>query len=300
MKQIIPSLWFDDQAEDAANFYTTVFQDSKILGTDYYTDASKEIHGHNAGDVLTVEFELYGQRFVGLNGGPFFTFSPVISFLVRCRSVEEVDSIWKKISQDATVLMPLDTYSFSKRYGWLNDRFGVSWQIALSEDEVTQRILPSLMFVNEKCGKAEEAMNFYTSIFRESSIGTIGRYGANQQPDKEGTIAYGEFSLEGNQFVAMDSARMHDFDFSESISLMVECDTQEEIDYYWGALSAAPEAEQCGWLKDKYGVSWQIVPKILYEMLQGGTQEQRERVTGAFLEMKKFNISELERVYYSV
>ena len=96
---------------------------------------------------------------------------------------------------------------------------------------------------------------------------------------------------------ALDSAREHNFSFNESISLLVQCDTQEEIDYYWEKLSAVPEAEQCGWLKDKYGLSWQISPAALQEMMTKGTREQIDRVTQAFLPMKKFDIAELQRTY---
>jgi predicted 3-demethylubiquinone-9 3-methyltransferase (glyoxalase superfamily) len=95
----------------------------------------------------------------------------------------------------------------------------------------------------------------------------------------------------------MDSAQAHDFTFNEAISLMVNCNNQEEIDYYWGKLSAVPESEQCGWLKDSYGVSWQVVPAGLDDMLQNGTREQVDRVTEAFLQMKKFDLAELERAY---
>lgn len=297
MNQVVPNLWLDDQAQAAADFYTTVFDNAKILRTDYYTDAGKEIHGHKAGDVLTIELEIEGQRFIALNGGPQFKINPAISFFVRCADEEEVNRLWDKLSDSGSVLMPLDSYPFSKRYGWLSDKFGVNWQIILSEDEIKQKIVTSLLFTNDQSGKAEEAMNFYTSVFPDSGIGTITRYAAGQEPDKEGTVAYGEFTILGQQFVAMDSAQNHDFKFNEGVSLMVTFDTQEEIDKYWSKLSAVPEAEICGWLKDKYGVSWQIVPSSMNEMLKNGTPEQIERVMAALMKMKKLDIAELERAY---
>jgi predicted 3-demethylubiquinone-9 3-methyltransferase (glyoxalase superfamily) len=117
------------------------------------------------------------------------------------------------------------------------------------------------------------------------------------EQDQEVTIMFTDFMLENQWFAAMDSAQEHAFHFNEAISLMVYCDTQEEIDDYWEKLSAVPEAEQCGWLKDKYGVSWQIVPRGMDEMMANGTREQVDRVTQAFLPMKKLIISELQKAY---
>ena len=153
------------------------------------------------------------------------------------------------------------------------------------------------MFVGAVCGKAEEAITFYLSVFKDSKWGRVARYSTGHEPDKEGTIAFADFLIENQWFAAMDSAREHDFAFNEAISFMVNCQDQKEIDYYWERLSAVPEAEQCGWLKDKYGVSWQIVPTVMDEMLQSGDQEKRDRVTEAFLQMKKFDIEALKKAY---
>jgi predicted 3-demethylubiquinone-9 3-methyltransferase (glyoxalase superfamily) len=147
------------------------------------------------------------------------------------------------------------------------------------------------------CGKAEEAADFYLSVFNNSRRGEIARYPAGMEPDKEGTIMFTDFILEGEWFAAMDSAQDHAYQFNEAISLMVYCDTQDEIDYYWDKLSAVPEAEQCGWVKDRYGVSWQVAPRLLGEMISKGSREQVDRVTQTFLPMKKLIISELEEAY---
>jgi len=297
MQQIVPNLWFDGQAKAAADFYAAAFQNAKVLRMDRYTEAGKEIHGHEPGEVMTVEFEIEGQRFIALNGGPQFKITPAISFFVRCSTAEEVNTLWQNLSPDADILMELNEYPFSKRYGWLSDKFGVSWQIILNETEVSQKIATSLMFTQNVAGKAEEAMNFYTSVFPNSAVGLVSRYEAGQEPDVEGTVMYGEFTLLSQKLVAMDSAQDHEFTFTEGISLLVECKTQEEIDAYWEALSAVPESEACGWLKDKYGVSWQIAPVALGEMLKEGTQEQVERVTAAFMKMKKLDIAALQAAY---
>ncbi len=195
--------------------------------------------------------------------------------------------------------MPLDTYPFSERYGWVQDKYGLSWQLILTNPAGEERplIIPTLMFVGNVCGKAEEASDFYLTVFKNPKRGANAHYPAGMEPDQEGTVMFTDFKLEGQWFAAMDSARMHDFTFNEAISFMVRCDTQEEIDYYWGALSAVPEAEQCGWLKDKYGVSWQVVPTVLPEMLNDSDYEKSQRVMEVMLHMKKIGIEELERAY---
>jgi predicted 3-demethylubiquinone-9 3-methyltransferase (glyoxalase superfamily) len=248
---------------------------------------------------MNIEFEIEGQRFIAINGGPLFEFNPSISFLVACKTKDEVDALWQQLSIDGKSLMELGTYPFSERYGWTQDKYGVSWQLMfMGEHKINQKITPTLMFVGQHLGKAEPAVNFYTTVFLNSDIDHFMRYGKGEQPDKEGTVRHVVFTLERQEFAAMDSAREHNFNFNEAISLMVECQTQEEIDYYWRKLTADGGQENvCGWLKDKFGVSWQVAPTILAEMLQDRNKENVERVTNAFLKMKKFNIEELKKAY---
>ena len=206
--------------------------------------------------------------------------------------------LWQSLSAGGTALMELGSYPFSEWYGWIQDKYGVSWQVMfMGEREIYQSIIPTLMFVGGNAGKAEEAINFYASVFRDAKVGGIMRYEKGEEPDTEGTIKYSRLVLEGQEFAAMDSAYKHDFAFNEAISLMVHCADQEEIDYYWDKLSAVPESEQCGWLKDKYGLSWQIVPDAMDEMMAEGTPEQIDRVTEAFLPMKKLDIAKLQAAY---
>ena len=291
MPKITPHLWFDREAVEAAELYSSTFPNSRV------TDIST-LHDTPSGDTDVVSFELFGQPFMAISAGPLFRFTPAVSFLVRCGSKAEVDELWETLSEGGEALMPLDSYPFSERYGWTEDRYGLSWQIMFSEDG-RQRITPALMFVGEVCGRAEEAMSFYTSLFPDSEVGQVLRYADGEEPDEEGTIKHAGFSLAGQEFAAMDSAHEHGFGFNEAVSLMVSCDTQDEIDHYWDRMSAVPEAEQCGWLKDKFGVSWQIVPSVLGQLLGGGTEAQKARVTEAFLQMKKFDIAELKRAYES-
>ena len=291
MQKITPHLWFDKEAKDAAKFYTSVFKDSKINNT-------TTLHNTPSGSVDIVDIELLGQEFTLISAGPLFKFNPSISFLVACKTKNEVDALWEKLSEGGTALMELGEYPFSERYGWVQDRYGLSWQVMfMGEHKTTQKITPTLMFVGKQCGKAEEAINFYATVFHNAKVGDILRYSKGEEPDKEGTIKHAAFTLEGQEFAAMDSAREHNFAFNEAISFIVHCETQEEIDYYWEKLSADPKAEQCGWLKDKYGVSWQIVPTVMDEMLRDKDEEKLARVTEAFLKMKKFDIEVLVKAY---
>ncbi len=211
----------------------------------------------------------------------------------------QLDALWSALSEGGKVLMPFDTYPFSKKYGWIEDKYGVSWQLILTNPDGEGRpfIISSILFTNDVYGKAEEATDFYLSVFKDTKRGTLARYPAGMEPDKEGTVMFTDFKLEGQWFAAMESARSHDFFFTEAISFIVKCDTQDEVDYYWEKLSAVPEAEQCGWLKDKYGLSWQITLAKMDEMMRDGTPEQIGRVTQAFLQMKKFDLATLERAY---
>lgn len=298
MEKITPHLWFDKEAREAVEFYTSLFPNSKITNI-------TTIHDTPSGDCDVVSFELSSQSFMAISAGPLFKFNPSVSFLVNFNPLqgndarEKLDLLWNKLISNGRELMPLQEYPFSKHYGWVQDKYGLSWQLILSDasSEERQFIIPSLMFVGNMCGKAEEAINFYTSIFKNSRSGIVSRYGSDQALSKEGTIAFTDFMLLGKWFAAMDSAGNYDFVFNEAISFMVNCETQEEINYYWEKLSAVPEAEQCGWLKDKYGLSWQIVPTALSEMMKNGTPKQIERVTQAFLSMKKFDIATLRRTY---
>ena len=291
MQTITPHLWFDKEAKEAAEFYTSIFKDSRIENT-------ATLQNTPSGTVDILSLELLGQDFRLINAGPLFKFTPAVSFLVACETKIEVDALWNELSKGGSALMELGDYPFSERYGWTQDRFGLSWQVMFMGDgKVQPRITPTLMFVGAQCGRAEEAINFYSSVFHDAKVDHILRYGKDDKPDKEGTIKHAGVSLEGESFAVMDSARAHDFTFNEAISFMVHCDTQERIDYFWSKLSAEPKAEQCGWLKDKFGFSWQIVPTAMDEMLRDKDESKLARVTEAFLKMKKFDIAQLREAY---
>jgi predicted 3-demethylubiquinone-9 3-methyltransferase (glyoxalase superfamily) len=292
--KITPYLWFDDMAEDAANLYVSLFKNSKVGTISRYAQAAEQVSGKKAGSVMSVEFTIAGQTFIALNGGPVFSFTPAISFYVACESLEEIDRLYEALAVDGETLMQLDQYPFSERYGWVNDRFGVSWQLYIGES--AQKITPCLMFTQDRYGKAEAAMKFYTSVFKNSKIEAAYYYEKDEE-EKEGLLKHGVFYLDNNRFIAMDSGLPHAFTFTPATSFMVACRDQKEIDYFWQALSAVPAAEQCGWLADKYGVSWQIVPAVLSTLLNMGDPAKVERGMQALLKMKKLDIKELERAF---
>lgn len=274
---IYPCLWFDGEAKAAADFYCTVFKESKITA-----DTS-----------IVVNFELFGQKFMALNGGPKYKVNPSISFFVVCGTEIETDDVWKSLSDGGTVMMALDKYPWSEKYGWVQDRFDVSWQISLGKmSDVGQKFTPLLMFAGEQHGRAEEAINFYTSVFDHSSVNGILKYKAGED-DKEGTVKHGQFRINNYVLMAMDSGFPHAFSFNEGISLVVTCDTQEEIDHYWNRFTEDGEESRCGWLKDKFGISWQIVPAILGKLMS--EPGKGERVVKAFLQMRKFDIEKLKQ-----
>lgn len=299
MQKITPHLWFDKGAKEAAAYYVSVFEkDSKVTSV-------QTIHNTPSGDADIVSFTLHGQPFMAISAGPYFKFTPAISFIVNFDPSKEsdaaknIDAVWNKLSEGGKALMEIGEYPFSKRYGWIQDTYGLTWQLILTNPEGEERpdIVPSLMFVGGKVGRAEEAVNFYTSVFKDSKKGALMRYPAGSDAGKEGTVMFTDFKLLDTWFAAMDSAGPHHFDFNEAVSFIVKCDSQEEIDYYWEKLSAVPESEQCGWCKDQFGLSWQIVPSAMDEMMASNDKDKIARVTKAFLQMKKFDIAKLHNAY---
>jgi len=158
MQKISPFLWFDDNAEEAVNFYTATFKSSRAGKPVRYTEAAAAASGRPKDSVMTVPFELEGHSFTAINGGPIFKFTPAVSFFVNCETKEEVQQLWDKLSTGGKALMPLDKYPFSEMYGWIQDKYGLSWQLFFSESPVKQKIVPSLLFVRDVSGKAEEAI----------------------------------------------------------------------------------------------------------------------------------------------
>jgi predicted 3-demethylubiquinone-9 3-methyltransferase (glyoxalase superfamily) len=290
MQKIAPFLWFDHQAEEAAKLYTSLFGRSRVTGTSRYGEAGPGPKG----TVMTASFELEGLPFTALNGGPVFSFTPAISFFVTCPTEAEVDALWRELSRGGKVMMELSRYPFSQKFGWLSDRYGLSWQINLSDRP--KKITPFFFFVGRQHGKAEEAMKSWVSKFEGSSIAQVERYPAGM-PEPEGTVMHGRFALAGQEFMAMESAGKHEFTFTPAISFWVSCENQEEVDRCWDTLSAGGKPGQCGWLEDAYGVSWQVVPAILPKLLGDKDPARAKRVTEAMLKMTRLDIGKLQEAH---
>lgn len=289
-KKITSNLWFNTEAVEATKTYVSLFSNSKITN-------QSVIKNTPSGDCDMLWFTLAGQEFASISAGPYFKLNPSISFFVEFTSEEESAKVWRTLIDGGKALMEYAEYPWAKKYGWLQDKYGVSWQLSFSEDHKGNTLItPFFMFVQRNAGRAKEAMEFYTGIFPNSKIVAMVPYGEGDG-DKVGYLKHARFQLSGNNFMALDSSAKHDFTFNEAVSFIVKCDTQKEIDYYWDKLSAVPESEQCGWLKDKYGVSWQIVPSAMDAMMGSVDPEKIQRVTQAFLKMKKFDIATLEKAF---
>jgi predicted 3-demethylubiquinone-9 3-methyltransferase (glyoxalase superfamily) len=275
--KIYPCLWFDGQAKAAAELYCSIFSNAKIT----------------VDTPMVVNFEIEGKKFMGLNGGPMFKINPSISILVTCESNEEIENAYNKLLDGGSVMMPLDKYPWSEKYAWVKDKFDMTWQLMLGDlSKGGEKIVPTFLFTGDKFGKAQEAIQLYTSLFPDSKAHEAQLYQEGEgQP--VGTLKFGHFTLAKDLFAAMDGPGEHKFTFNEGVSLFVECDDQAEIDKYWNALTADGGKEsQCGWLKDKFGVSWQIVPRVLGKLMSDPSKGQK--VMQVVMKTIKFNIAELE------
>ncbi|MBL0146603.1 MAG: VOC family protein [Chitinophagaceae bacterium] len=277
---IHPCFWYNGNAKAAAEFYCTVFPDSKIT----------------VDSAMVVNFELYGQKFMGLNGGPQFTFNPSVSFMVTCEHDAEIDELWNKLSDGGFVMMPLNKYDWSERYGFLQDKFGLSWQIYKGNySYVNQKITPTFLFIGDNYGRAEASVKFYTKVFSSASIDSILLYTKEEGP-QAGKVKHAQYILDGKVFMAMDGFGPHQFAFNEAISFVIECKDQQEIDYYWDTLIADGGRESmCGWLKDKFGVSWQVIPNVIGKLMSDPAKGQS--VMQAILQMKKLDIAKMEQAF---
>jgi predicted 3-demethylubiquinone-9 3-methyltransferase (glyoxalase superfamily) len=297
MQKITPFLWFDNNAEDAVNFYTSVFDNSKILSITRYNEDSAKATGQKANSAMTIGFQLEEQNFTALNGGPHFKLNQSTSFFVYCESDSKIENICNKLSDGGSIIFPLDKYDWSPKYAWVIDKFGLSWQLDVDKINNPQKIVPALLFVNDKVLKVKEAVNYYSTVFPDSKILMEFPYDKSAGlPD--GTLLFAQFKLAGHLFNAMSGMGEHKFDFNEAFSFVVNCKDQEEVDYYWDKLiSDGGQESMCAWLKDKYGVSWQIVPEALPRLLNDPDKTKAGKVMQAMLQMKKLNIAELENAY---
>lgn len=294
--RIVTCLWFDKNAAEAADFYVRTFPGGRVTTTAHYSETQDNPGGVPRGSVLTVAFEIGGRAFTAVNGGPHFKPNPSVSFFVLLESAAEVDRVAAALLDGGQALMPVGAWPWSERYGWIRDRFGYTWQLMLPRDHAAgATVFPCLMFSDAQHGNAEPAMRHYAEIFPNSEITTLERY--TETEPAPGTVKHARVSLAGQILACMDSHAPHGFAFNEAISFQVMCEDQTEVDRYWSALSAGGAESRCGWLKDRFGVSWQVVPVAMTQWMAGGDAAARDRTFQAMMPMKKLDIATLKRAF---
>ena len=282
MDQVItPAMWCDGTADEAAQFYADVFRDASI---------AEQAPG------LTAMVSIHGFRLSLINGGNQYAPNPSISCILNFDPLlfggEEqarayLDELYERLSTGG-VLMELGEYPFSPRYAWVRDRFGMTWQLMLTDPDGDPRpfVIPSFMFGGTNHAHAEEATDAWIALFDNARRGALYRY-EEGGPLDAGTVMFTDFTLRGTWMAATDSGTFHDFTFTPGVSMIVSCRNQEEIDRYWAGLSAVPEAERCGWCVDRWGVSWQIVPHNIAELMADAATRDK------ILHMGKIDLAKL-------
>ncbi|BAV05974.1 3-demethylubiquinone-9 3-methyltransferase [Filimonas lacunae] len=272
-----PCFILKGKAEEAADFYISTFGHAAVAQRMPFV----------------VQITVHGQKMMLLNDGPDTQPTPAISFMVLSDTAEETEKYYQALAEGGKVMMELGTYPWSDKYGWVADKYGISWQLYTgTKTEQEQRISPTLMFTGDNAGKASEAIHYYTTVFPHSSIQGILKY-AEGEGDSTDNVKHAQFSLNGYWVMAMDSSYNHGFGFTDAVSLVVECATQEEIDQYWNTLTADGGKEvACGWLVDKYGLRWQIIPDNIGKLFND--PEKGPRAVEKMLKMKKLIKAELE------
>ncbi|MBW0179283.1 VOC family protein [Sediminibacterium sp.] len=273
-KPIYPCIWFNNNAQEAAAFYCEIFNKASILES----------------NPIVTRFTAGGIVFMLLNGGPKYKVTPAVSYFVYCNGEGEINRLYEALKEGGNVLMPIGKYDWSPRYAWVQDRFGVNWQLDVEEINNEQKIVPNLLFVNKKNAQVAAARNFYMNTFA-NSMQLMDMPYPPEAGMGNGTLLFAQFKLNGFIMNAMSSTLQHEYDFTPGNSFVVECDDQKEIDYFWETLGAGGRYDMCGWLADQYGVSWQIVPAVLSELMSN--PEKGPRVIQAFLKMQKFDIQTL-------
>lgn len=274
-QKIYPCLWFEKEALEATDFYFKVFGEAQML--------------HKNDFVAT--FEIKGSKMMAINGGPHYKKTPAVSYFVYCGGDAEIERIYTMLTEGGMIMMPLGNYPWSRRYAFIEDKYGTAWQLDVDDVNNSQKIVPCLLFVNEKNKLAGEAVDYYTGIVKESTILFKSMYGPGQQMPEE-VVLFAQFKLHHVIINATRSTMKHDFDFTPGNSLVIECSTQEEIDYYWDQLGSGGQYSRCGWLTDRYGHSWQIIPDFLSAATSD--PETAHAVIQAFMSMTKFEIEPLK------
>ncbi len=295
--RIVPCIWLDDHAEAAASFYTAAFPEGHVDAVARYPRSGQNPSNKPPGSVLTVDVTVAGQRFTLLNAGPRFEPNPSVSFHVHLPDASAVDALHAELGEGGMDLMPLGTYPWSPRFVWMQDRFGVSWQLMVRDDVARPTVVPALMFAGPHHGRAREAIAAYVSIFPGSHLHHVEEF-AEGEGGEVGTVKQAVLELRGQPFVAMDGGAGHAFGFDEGVSLQVMCADQAEVDRVAIALAAdGGEEGRCGWVRDRFGLWWQVVPEAVGAWLDSDDEAARDRVFFALTPMRRLDVAALERAY---
>ena len=291
MQKIYPCIWLKERADEAAKFYVSLFENSTIGFTSYVGKSGAEISGQKVGSVLTVDLEIGGQSMQLLNGGTYYKLNPSTSIYVWCETEKEIDHLWKNLSAQGTVLFELQKYPWAEKYGWCTDRFGLSWQLMIGKGPA--KIAPALLFTGEAYGKGEKAVNFYLSKFKNSKIEFM-----HKDPSTN-TVLHSVFKLDGVPFVLMEgpSKGKEEMGLNGAMSFVINCKDQNEIDIYWNSIKRAGSPEACGWIEDEFGVSWQVVPTMMIELLKDSNTQKVESMMAAMMKMEKLEIELLKNAF---
>lgn len=287
MQKIIPHLWFDKEALEAVQLYTSLFPDSHMDWIHDLTDTP-------SGDAVLVQFQLANLTLAAISAGPYFKLNESTSLMVHFQNKDELNRIFEALSEAGRVLMPLGEYPFNSHYVWFEDRFGLSWQFFYSpENSRAVQLEICLLFSQKQVGQARSFLEKAQALFLNSQIGTVNHYQENEKQEAKALINYGELLLNQQRLVVMDHGFGGENSFNEAFSLMVYTDSQEETQRLYQQLSHVPESEQCGWVKDEFGISWQIVPRPLMEAYENLPKDRMKQVNDAILTMKRLNYDEI-------
>ena len=268
--KIYPCFWMNGTAPAAARFYQQVFTDTQIVDE----------------NPMVVVIHSAGQQFMFLDAGPKFKINASISIYVHFTDEEELTASWDKLMEEGVAHVALGSYDWSPKFGWVEDKYGINWQMGLGKPEdVEMKFSPFFTFTGQTFGRAEEAVGYYTSIFPDSGVRGILKQRHVPEAEKE-TVLHAQFTLCNQVFMAIDSAFQHPFQFDEGVSLVINCADQKEIDFFWENLTLGGEESMCGWLKDKFGVRWQVVPFNIGQLMH----EKGNKAMEALLSMRKIDM----------
>lgn len=299
-QRIVPNIWCNNNATEVGHFYVGVFDRAAAqIESSYPLDGLPEFQRGFEGKPLTVGLSIDDFRMVLVNAGPEFRPNPSISFLLTfdpARFGGDVEhargallDTWQKLSSGGREIVSLDPRSFAAQRGWCEDRIGVNWQLELAAPGAPARpfVRTALLFSGAASGRAAEAAAKYSELFADAEV--VRGESQSAEPGALGAeagAAFAELRIGDDWLALMDDEGAGESPFSCGVSLEVSCDGQAEIDRLWHALSAVPEAEQCGWLADEFGVSWQIVPNNMDVLMQ------RPGAFDRLLSMKKLVIAD--------